>query len=59
MQDQRLLNLQEWVAVVTGASGGFGRGAKVLSELVPTPWGHLNQRLRTADDMQLTLFQRT
>ena len=32
-------------------------GAKVLGEPVLTPWGHLNQRLRTWDGMQLTLFQ--
>ena len=35
------------------------RGAEVVGRRVPTPWGHLNQRLRTADGMQLTLFQKT
>ncbi len=35
------------------------RGAEVVSRPVPTPWGHLNRRLRTADGMQITLFQRT
>ena len=35
------------------------RGAIVLGEPVPTPWGHLNQRLQSTDGMQLTLFQRT
>ena len=34
------------------------RGAEAVSGLIPTPRGHLNQRLRTADGMQITLFQR-
>ena len=35
------------------------RGANALGGPVPTPWGHLNQRLQTVDGVQLTLFQRT
>ena len=33
------------------------RGAKAEKEVVQTPWGHLNQRLRPPDGPQLTLFQ--
>ena len=35
------------------------RGAEVVGRRVLTPWGHLNQRLRTTDGMQLTLFHST
>jgi lactoylglutathione lyase len=33
-------------------------GAAVLSHSVITPWADTNQRLKTPDGMQLTLFQR-
>jgi lactoylglutathione lyase len=33
-------------------------GAAVLSRSVITPWADTNQRLKTPDGMQLTLFQR-
>ena len=33
------------------------RGAKAEKEVVRTPWGHLNQRLRPPDGPQLTLLQ--
>ena len=33
------------------------RGAETLSGPVSTPWGDFNQRLRTPDGLQLTLFQ--
>lgn len=32
-------------------------GAQPLHEAIHTPWGHLNQRLRTHDGLHLTLFQ--
>ena len=35
------------------------RGAEVVGRRVTAPWGHLNERLRSTDGMQLTLFQRT
>lgn len=34
-----------------------GRGAETVSAPATMPWGDFNQRLRTPDDMQLTLFQ--
>ena len=42
-----------------GASASSLRngGAKALGEPVYTPWGDLNQRLRSPDGLQLTLFQ--
>ena len=38
------------------ASGLERAGAERLSELVETPWGDRNVRLRAPDGMQLTLF---
>jgi catechol 2,3-dioxygenase-like lactoylglutathione lyase family enzyme len=32
-------------------------GASLMNGTVQTPWGDLNQRLQTADGLQLTLFQ--
>lgn len=32
------------------------RGAEMVNRPVMTPWGDVNQRLRTPDGMQLTLF---
>lgn len=32
-------------------------GAYAVGPLVHTPWGHLNQRLRTPDGLQVTVFQ--
>lgn len=34
-----------------------GRGATAENEAVRTPWDHLNQRLRSPDGLQLTLFR--
>lgn len=33
------------------------RGAKVFGDSVETPWGDLNRRLRTAEGLQITLYQ--
>lgn len=33
------------------------KGAETGGDTVSTPWGHLNQRLRAPDGLQLTLFQ--
>lgn len=33
------------------------RGAEAEKEAIQTPWGHFNQRLRSPDGLQLTLFQ--
>jgi catechol 2,3-dioxygenase-like lactoylglutathione lyase family enzyme len=43
--------------VETSASSLRNGGAKALGEPVHTPWGDLNQRLRSPDGLQLTLFQ--
>lgn len=32
-------------------------GAEALAGIVDTPWGHRNQRVKTADGMQITLFE--
>jgi catechol 2,3-dioxygenase-like lactoylglutathione lyase family enzyme len=46
------------VADVEGVSRSLhGRGAEVVAAPVKTPWGDYNQRLRTPDGMQLTLFE--
>lgn len=34
-----------------------GAGAEQMASAVETPWGDRNQRFRTKDGMQLTLFQ--
>ena len=43
--------------VETSASSLQNGGAKAVGGPVHTPWGDLNQRLRSPDGLQLTLFQ--
>ena len=43
--------------VETSASSLHNGGAKAVGGPVHTPWGDLNQRLRSPDGLQLTLFQ--
>ncbi len=43
--------------VAEAAAQAQASGATPISELIYTPWQHHNQRLRTPDDMQITLFE--
>ena len=42
--------------LAAAAAGVSDAGAEVVAEPVATPWGDHNQRFRTADGLQLTLF---